>query len=267
VIERILPRRSKFSRKAAGEEFEEQILAVNIDFIFLVTGLDGDYNLRRIERYLTLVSESGASPVIVLNKADLCPDLGPVLNDVRAIAAGTPVLVISALLGTAIDQLPAMLGKGETAALIGSSGAGKSTIVNRLLGREALPTSPVRESDSRGRHTTTHRELIPMPGGWWLMDTPGLREIQLWASPQALQSSFADVSQFAVHCRFRDCTHHNEPGCAVRDAIAPDRLQSFHKLQKELHHVERQTNIHAAQEEKRKWKSIHKAMRNFDKRV
>jgi len=266
AIDRILPRSTQFSRKAAGDAVAEQILAVNIDTIFVVTGLDGDFNPRRLERYLLLVNDSRASPVLVLNKADLCPDLVPVVNEARAIAAGAPVLVISALLGTAIEQVADLLSPGETAALVGSSGAGKSTLVNRLLGRESQRTSEVRESDSRGRHTTTDRELILMPGGWWLMDMPGLREVQLWASPHALDSSFSDVAELAVQCRFRDCTHAFEPGCAVRGGIDPARLESYHKLQRELHHLARQTDINVAQAEKRKWKQIHKSMRHVDKR-
>ena len=267
VIERILPRRTQFSRRACGEATSEQVLAVNIDIVFLVSGLDADYNPRRLERYLLLVHESGASPVIVLNKADVCADLGPILNEVRSIAAGAPVLVISALLGTAIEQLPDLLSAGETAALIGSSGVGKSTIVNRLLGHDALRTNAVRESDSRGRHTTTERELILMPGGWWLMDMPGLREVQLWASPEALETSFADIAELASKCRFRDCTHHDEPGCAVRDEVSAARLHSFHKLRKELDYLVRQTDVNAAQAEKRRWKQIHKAMRHVNKRA
>ncbi len=266
VIDRILPRRTQFSRRAPGHQAVEQILAVNIDVVFVVTGLDGDYNPRRLERFLLLVNESGASPVLVLNKADVCSGLNCILNEVRSIAAGAPVRVISALLGTAIEQLSDMLSCGETAALIGSSGVGKSTIINRLLGHDFLRTSEVRESDSRGRHTTTQRELILMPGGWWLMDTPGLREVQLWASPKALDASFADVAALAAKCRFRDCTHHSEPGCAVRGAVDEARLHSFHKLQRELDYLARQTDINAAQAEKRRWKQIHKMMRHADKR-
>lgn len=242
MIHAVLERQSAFSRKAAGELTEAQVLAANLDTVFLVTGLDGDFNPRRIERYLTAAWESGASPVIVLNKSDLHEDITDVVAEVEAVALGTPVAVVSARDGANIDSLRRHLRPAKTAALLGSSGVGKSTLINRLLGKERLPTGPVRGGDSRGRHTTSGRELIALPGGALLIDTPGLRELQLWADNRSLICAFDDVENVAARCRFADCLHESEPGCAVREgltsgALDPARFESYLKQQRELRHL------------------------------
>ena len=267
VIEGIVPRRTRISRKEPGRGVDEQVLAANVDRLFIVSGLDHDFNPRRLERYLLLAAESGAEPVILLNKADLHDDVSPFVERTRAVAGGCEILAVSAREGWGLAAIPALLKPGETGALIGSSGAGKSTIVNALLGEERQRTTAVREGDQRGRHTTTHRELLRMPGDWLLIDMPGLRELQLWADPERVDDSFAEIADLATHCRFRDCRHQGEPGCAVAAAeLDEDRLRSYVKLQRELEHLDRQRDLHAALELKKRWKSIHKAMRNFDKR-
>jgi ribosome biogenesis GTPase / thiamine phosphate phosphatase len=259
-----LPRRSRFSRRAAGDPTEEQVVAANIDTVFLVGGLDGDFNPRRIERYLVVTWESGATPVIVLNKADVVDDPEPMVESVRRIAAGVPVHAISCRVPGSVDVLRQYLGVGQTGALLGSSGVGKSTIVNQLIGRELLRTRDVRESDSRGRHASTARQLVLLPGSGVLIDTPGLREIQLWDTGEALTGTFADVEALAANCRFRDCRHRQEPDCAVRAAeqsgeLPPGRLESYHKLQDEQAHHARQVDQRLQLEQKRLWKNLTKA--------
>ena len=205
AIEALLPRRSRFSRKVAGETTEEQVVAANIDTVFLVSGLDHDFNLRRIERYLTTAWDGGARPVIVLNKADLVVDIGDILRQVEGVASGAPIHVMSSKRGEGIDALYAYLGPGQTGAFLGSSGVGKSTLINRLRGDDRQRTAEVRASDSRGRHTTTNRELLELPGGGLLIDTPGMREMQLWEG--SLEDAFADIHALAAGCHFRDCRH------------------------------------------------------------
>jgi ribosome biogenesis GTPase / thiamine phosphate phosphatase len=261
MVHAVLPRRTVFSRRAAGNREEEQVMAANIDLIFVVCGLDGDFNLRRIERYLTLARESGADAAVVLNKSDLPADPSAHVDATRLIAGGAPVLTISAMSDASVDPLRRLIGTTRTAALTGSSGVGKSTILNRLLGETRQPVQEVRESDSKGRHTTTHRELFPLPGGGALIDSPGMRELQLWGGPASLDSSFEDIAELAAQCRFRDCTHTVETGCAVRETADPSRLESYRKLRAEIAWHERKENIHAAQATKQKWKVIHKAMR------
>jgi ribosome biogenesis GTPase len=263
-IRAVLPRRTRFSRRAAGDPTEEQIVAANIDTVFLVAGLDGDFNPRRIERYLLVATESGASPVIVLNKADLVSDPAVVEREVRALAPGMPVHAVTSREGESVDVLRHYLGHGETGALLGSSGVGKSTIVNRLVGFDLLRTRDVRIADSRGRHTSTSRQMVLLPGGGILIDTPGMRELQLWDTGEAFGAAFADIDALADRCRFRDCRHRTEPGCAVRGAVeegtlAPGRLESFRKLQDEQAHQARQMDERAQLEEKRRWKIITKA--------
>jgi len=266
TIHAVLPRRSLFSRKVAGAATEEQAVAANADTVFLVCGLDGDFNLRRIERALVLAAESGAEPVVVLTKADLCPDPPARQEEVRRIAPAVTVLVASSVTGEGLAALSAYAGPGLTVALVGSSGVGKSTLVNRLLGRDTVPTAPVRAHDDRGRHTTTSRELIPIPAGGWIIDTPGLRELQLWADEAALPSAFADVDAVAAGCRFRDCRHESEPGCAVLAALADGRLSaerfaSFVKLRKEMRHLALRQDAWARQVENRRIRSVHRLAR------
>lgn len=259
-----------FARRAAGRRDEPQPIAANIDTVLLVSGLDGDFNLRRIERYLALSAESGAAAVIVLNKCDLCDDLAAYVAATRAISAGAPVVTANAVAEGGLDAVRGLLAPGRTLALLGSSGVGKSSIVNGLLGEDRLRTNSVREHDSRGRHTTTHRELIPLPAGGALIDTPGMRELQLWAGRESIESVFDEISELAGQCRYRDCAHQGEAGCAVEAAFAAGdldaaRLASYRKLQREARHQETLSDPLAAMERKRKWKIIHKSMRHFQK--
>ncbi|BAZ48689.1 hypothetical protein NIES4103_12980 [Nostoc sp. NIES-4103] len=270
TIHEILPRKSKFSRKTVGSKTEEQIVAANVDTIFLVSGLDGDFNPRRIERYLILAWESGANPVIVLNKADLCNSLEECLAQVEAVAIGVPIVVLSATNGQGLDALQPYLKPGQTVALLGSSGVGKSTITNQLKGKAVQAVQAVRQGDDRGRHTTTQRELILLPTGGLIMDTPGMREIQIWSGDDGLQETFADIETLIQKCRFRNCQHNHEPGCAVQQALAEGKLDysrflSYQKLQKELNYLVRKQDQRSQIAEKERWKKIHKAMRNHTK--
>ncbi len=266
MIHDVLPRRTKFSRRASGNREVEQIVASNIDLILVVCGLDQDFNLRRVERYLTLSLESGAEAAVVLNKSDVCAELGARLEETRRISRGARVVAISAISGQGISDVAELIGNQRTVALLGSSGAGKSTLVNQLLGEERQQVQEVRESDSRGRHTTTRRELIPLPGGGALIDTPGMRELQLWATQESLDSTFTDIAELSLSCRFRDCKHAGEKGCAVAEALADGSLEmarweSYCKLRAEIRWHERQTDAGAARAEKQRWKAIHKEMR------
>jgi len=265
-ISAVLPRASRFSRRAAGNATDEQVVAANIDIVFLVSGLDGDFNPRRIERYLVTAWESGASPVILLNKADLVEDAETIAQEVADLAQGVPVHAISATRLDAIDRVRAYLTRGRTGALLGSSGVGKSSIANALLGEQRLRTHDVRESDSRGRHTTTGRQLVLLPGGGILIDTPGMRELQLWDTGESVAGAFADVESIAEGCRFRDCRHASEPGCAVLAAVAAGmlpqaRLESFRKLQAEQAHQATAQDERARLETKRLGKIGAKALR------
>ncbi|WP_427159145.1 ribosome small subunit-dependent GTPase A [Aliinostoc sp. HNIBRCY26] len=270
TIHEILPRKSQFSRKTVGSKTAQQIVATNVDTIFLVSGLDGDFNPRRIERYLILAWESGANPVIVLNKADLCNCLDDYLSDVETVALGVPTIVLSATNNQGLSALQPYLQPGQTVALLGSSGVGKSTITNQLKSETVQVVQPVRRGDDRGRHTTTHRELILLPTGGLIIDTPGMREIQMWGSEESLQGTFADIEALAKKCRFRDCQHQHEPGCAVQQALIAgkldtSRLLSYQKLQKELSYLVRKQDHQAQLAEKERWKKIHKAMRHHHK--
>ncbi|AWB43501.1 ribosome small subunit-dependent GTPase A [Paenibacillus sp. CAA11] len=239
-IHGVLSRHSQISRQAAGSVIKEQIIAANVDVLFLVTALNHDFNLRRLERYLIMALSSGVTPVILLSKADLCEDPARFIRQAESIAPGVNVHAISALEDQGLEQLAPYLSAGTTCALTGSSGCGKSTLLNRLAGQTLQLTQEIREDDSRGRHTTTHRELFPLPGGAVLIDTPGMRELQLWdGGNDGLSGTFADIEELAARCRFRDCRHEREQGCAVREAIEagelePSRLESFRKTAREL---------------------------------
>lgn len=271
TIRGLLPRFSKFSRKVAGAVTEEQIVAVNVDTIFLVQALNQDFNLRRLERYLILAWESGANPVVILSKADLCEERDELMAQVHMVAAGVPVHAVSALDGIGLEELAPYIGKGKTVALMGSSGVGKSTLINRLIGHEAMDTGGIREDDGRGRHTTTHRELLLLPDGGLLLDTPGMRELQLWDADQGISTGFADVETLSGQCRFHNCSHNREPGCAVQAALQDgtleeERYNSYLKLQKELAYLARKEDKQLQLQEKTKWKQIHKQMRTHKPR-
>jgi ribosome biogenesis GTPase len=260
IVESVLPRRTLFARRAAGRREERQAIAANLDVVFLVCGLDGNFNARRLERYLTLAAESGVAPVVVLNKADCCADLPAAIEDAAAVSGQALVVALTAREG--VEALLPFVA-GRTVALLGSSGVGKSTIVNRLLGEERLRTADVRDWDARGRHTTTHRELVPLPSGGVLIDTPGMREVQLWAGEEAVESTFDEIAKLAAGCRFRDCSHMGEAGCAVEGAADPARLASFRKLMAEAQRHEAVSDPFRAAEKKRKWKVIHKAAKRM----
>jgi ribosome biogenesis GTPase / thiamine phosphate phosphatase len=270
IIHAILPRTSKFSRKIAGNAIEEQIIATNIDTVFLVSGLDGDFNLRRIERYLILAWESGANPVIVLNKADLCLNLQQCLMEVEEIAMGVPIVTLNAMQEQSIELLQPYLQPGKTIVLIGSSGVGKSTITNQLKGELVQTVQAVRLGDDRGKHTTTHRELIMLPSGALIIDTPGMRELQVWSSVEGLSEAFSDIEMLVEKCRFRNCRHEHEPGCAIRQALMdqvvdPKRFLNYQKLQREAQHLARKQDKRATLIEKERWKKNTKAARNHSK--
>jgi ribosome biogenesis GTPase len=267
IVEAVLPRRTAFTRKETMDRTGEQIVAANVDTVFLVSALGHDLNLRRLERYLTAAWDSGAEPVIVLTKADLHPGAVPeAVADVEAIAFGVPVHAVSNVTGEGLDALDRYLGPGRTVALLGSSGVGKSTLVNSLLGEERMATAAVREDDERGRHTTSHRELVPLPGGALLLDTPGMRELQLYADEEALDTAFADVAELAAECRFSDCTHEHEPGCAVQAALedgrlAPERWESYRKLQAEIRALEIRQDKRLQSEQRKRWRQFSRSMR------
>jgi ribosome biogenesis GTPase / thiamine phosphate phosphatase len=260
LIRTVLPRRSAIVRNAAGTTTTEQTLAANVDVAFVVSSLGPDLEPRRIERYLVTIWESGASPEIVLTKADRLDDPWPLVEEVEAVAIGVPVHVVSAVSGYGCDELRARIPAGTTAVLLGSSGVGKSTLVNRWLGGEVMATKETRSDDDEGRHTTTHRQMLVLPGGGLVIDSPGIRELQLWdVGAAALEATFADVEELAGECRFADCTHEHEPGCAVLAAVETgdlphDRLQSWRKLQRELHAIAIRNDARARKEELRKWK-------------
>jgi ribosome biogenesis GTPase / thiamine phosphate phosphatase len=265
AIVAVLPRASAFSRKVAGEVTDEQVVAANIDVVFVVTALDGDFSVRRVERYLLLAREGGASPVVLLTKPDLCDDVPRLVAEVVTVAGGMPVHVVNPLSGQGMEHVASYAGPRRTCALLGSSGVGKSTIVNWLVGRDLRRTRSVRASDSKGRHTTTHRELIAIPAGGLLIDTPGMREVQLWDVGDAVEQTFDDVEAIGLTCHFSDCRHRDEPRCAVKEAVGEGRLDasrvdSYHRLQDELRHLAARQDVRARLEDKRRAKIANKAL-------
>lgn len=271
VIQAILPRKSKFSRKVAGKACAEQIVAANMDTVFITNALNRDFNLRRLERYLILAWESGANPVIVLSKADLCEDVAGKISAVRQMACGVPVIAISSIDGAGIEELLSYLTPGKTVALLGSSGVGKSTLINYLLGKELQKVQDTRKDDDRGRHTTTYRQLILLPQGGLIIDTPGMRELQLWEADDGLQEAFDDIASLARECRFSDCRHEAEPGCAVRQALEEGlldagRYENYLKLQRELVYLARKNDKQEFLANKERWKKIHQQQKQLKKR-
>lgn len=271
VIHAVLPRTSVLARKSAGRKLEGQAIAANVDIIFVVIGLDGNFNLNRMERYLAASSGTGARPVVLLSKSDLVPDPEAVARTAAGRVEGAEVLAVSSSTGSGMERVRALLGAGVTACFIGSSGVGKSSLVNRLAGRELLRTAEVREADSRGRHTTSSRELFVLPDGGIVIDTPGMRELGLWDADRGIGRAFGDIEALASACAFSDCTHRIEPGCAVRAAVdAGDldraRYESFLKLGREQEHLEAKTDRFKQQKKKAHGKSIAKAVKELYKR-
>jgi ribosome biogenesis GTPase / thiamine phosphate phosphatase len=266
IIEALLPRFSAFVRKVAGFETEAQVVAANIDVVFVLASVENEPNLRSIERYLTVAWQSGSVPVVVLTKSDVSEDVAGALEAVEGVAPGVAVHAVSAFSGDGLNDLAGHLGPGRTIALLGPSGAGKSTLVNALTGAQLMKVQEVRDYDGKGRHTTTHRELVPLQSGGALIDTPGMRELQLWDSDEGIESTFQDITELASRCKFHDCAHDGEPGCAVKEALQEgalpaERFASFRKQQRELAAIARKKDKRLASLETKKWKKIHREAR------
>ena len=267
VIQSVLPRRTKLSRTTAGRTTDEQVLASNIDRVFIAVSLGGLLRMRTIERYLTVARDSGAEPILLLTKADLSDHIPESLEQVHEVAGETPAIPVSSLCAIGLSEVSALIPKGCTSVILGPSGVGKSTLINALIGEELLPTVPVREHDQKGRHTTTEREMVHIPRGGLIIDTPGLRELQLWEGEEGLADAFPEISELAARCRFTDCAHETEPGCAVREAItsgalAEDRFQSFTKLKREIAHFDSRRDARVQSEQRRKTKQLTKNLRD-----
>jgi ribosome biogenesis GTPase len=270
LVRHVLKRRTKLSRKAAGEALEEQVIAANLDAVFVITALNQDFSARRLERFMAVCRESSATPVILLNKLDTCADPAPYLAEANAVAAGAPVVALSAVTGAGTDVLGEWIKPGRTIGFVGSSGVGKSTLVNRLLGTDNIRTFATRASDERGRHTTTHRQMFLLPGGGILLDTPGMREMQFWDAEQGLAKAFDEIDGLASACRFRNCGHDSEPGCAVKagletGAVTIERLESWRKLKRELKARTARLDPAKTAAEKRRVRAVNKASKKAPK--
>lgn len=269
IIQSILPRKSKFSRKVAGNNTQEQIVAANIDTAFIVCALNYDFNLRRIERYLSLVWQSGANPIIILTKIDLCDDLANKLAQINSIAFGVDIHLINNITNDGIKDLHTYCKQGNTIVLLGSSGVGKTSLINNLLGENKLLIQKLRKKIDKGKHTTTHRQMFFLAQGGLIIDTPGMRELQLWNAQEGVSSYFDDIETIAKGCRFKNCKHQNEPDCAVKKALENGnldikRLENYAKIQKELAYLSRKQNQYEAQLDKEKWKKISKQIKKLN---
>ncbi|WP_044639868.1 ribosome small subunit-dependent GTPase A [Risungbinella massiliensis] len=270
TIHEVFPRFSQFTRKSV-DSYQEDALVTNVDTVWIVQALNQDFNVRRLERYLVMAWESCAHPVVILNKCDLCTDIEQKVQEAESVAVGVPIHVISAEQEIGLNVLQSYLGSGQTVGILGSSGAGKSTLTNKMAGREVQLTQAIRDDDGKGRHTTTERHLISVPAGGCLVDTPGMRSLQLWSASTGLSDTYEDILELAKSCKFSNCQHKEEPDCAIQEALEEgilptERFQSYLKLQRELAHLERKVDKQAAHEAQQKWKKINKMYRKHPKR-